>query len=140
MFMEDLTPTGDMLSSGTATMDLTKLGGLTKKLVSLESNHSVTTLSSKSRVVCQEPELSSGEKILEDNNTCSEFKTTPHMMSSNGSSLTEELDPSELLPRETGLSPIDKEEDSRSMSMPLSEDGLENLTKSFPTSQDQEET
>jgi len=83
---------------------------------------------------------SSGTTILVETNTCLESTIINHTMSDNGGSSTEELDLSDLLEEETMLSQTDKDTASRSSNTLSSDHGEESHTKSFPTSQDQEET
>jgi len=78
-----------------------KDGGLIKLELTMESNQLLTMLSSKSDQDSVKTELFSGMNTLVETNSESEFKTISQWTPSNGSSSTEELEPSDQLTRET---------------------------------------
>jgi len=99
----------NQLSSTTATTVLVKHGTSINKVSHIQDNHFQMAEDSKSDQECQPTELSSGENILDHTNINSESEITGQEKESNGSSSTEELEPSELLRRDPTLLQTDKD-------------------------------
>lgn len=140
MFTETKTEMEDMLFSGHATMVLTKPGTLTKKLLEFHHTHLEMDLDSRSNQECQDTELSSILNTSEETNSDSEFKTTTLMMPDNGSSLIQELRPSELTTEEATLLPTKLVKVTESMLLLPSDHGRVRSTRESPGTMDQEET
>lgn len=93
--------TGNQFASGTATMDLTKPGNLTKLELNSTSKHLKMMSDSKSRPEWLETELSTGTtRTLVTTNTNFSSEITFQEKTDNGSSSIAELNLSELTLRE----------------------------------------
>jgi len=84
MFTETPTLTEDTFTGTSATMVQTKPGTSTKEDTTIQSNHLLLELSSKSSQECTETELCSTMNTSEDINTELESKTTIHPTENNG--------------------------------------------------------